>query len=84
MTYRHDDDLSFLGDLASHDLNDLVYLLTHYDHQRIRVTEELTKSHAFQHFFPDHHRYWEDIAAEIQCFGANTFATFARRGKGIS
>ena len=33
--------------------------------------------------YPDHHVYWELIAAEIQCFGANTFATIFRGGKGV-
>jgi len=28
--------------------------------------------------------YWTEIAAEIQCFGANSIATLFRRGEGIS
>ena len=39
---------------------------------------ELYKQH-----HPDHEKYWELIAAEIQCFGANTFATILRGGKGV-
>lgn len=83
MAYRYDDDLQFLKELKSSDLNDLVYCLTHDKDGSARLTEELTMSEIYKAHSPDHHRYWELIAAEIQCFGANSFATIFRGGKGV-
>lgn len=84
MAYRKDDDLKFLGQLQSEDLNDLVNCLTYGKKDDVvRFTEELTKREVYKKYYPDHHQYWKEIAAEIQCFGANTFATFFRRGKGV-
>ena len=78
MAYRYDSDLQFLGSIKSEDLNDLVYCLTHDKDGNTRFTEELTTSTEYKAYHPDHHQYWELIAAEIQCFGANTFATIFR------
>jgi uncharacterized protein YaaW (UPF0174 family) len=83
MAYRYDSDLQFLGSMKSEDLNDLVYCLTHDKDGDARLTEELTMSSEYKAHNPDHHQYWELIAAEIQCFGANTFATLFRGGKGV-
>lgn len=83
MAYRYDPDLEFLEKLESSDLNDLVYCLTHDKDGSPRLTEELTTSALYKQHSPDHHQYWELIAAEIQCFGANTFATMFRGGKGV-
>lgn len=43
----------------------------------------LTTSKAYKTYHPDHNQYWELIAAEIQRFGANSFATALRGGKGV-
>ncbi|QNN45567.1 DUF3944 domain-containing protein [Thermomonas brevis] len=83
MAYRHDSDLAFLGEVESGDLDDLVYILTHDKDGAVRFTEELTVSDTYKKYSPDHHQYWQLIAAEIQCFGANTFATALRGGKGV-
>ena len=83
MAYRHDSDLEFLGEIKSGELNDLVFILTHDKDGEIRFTEELTNSDAYKKHHPNHHEYWQLIAAEIQCFGGNTFATMFRGGKGI-
>lgn len=83
MAYRYDSDLAFLGDIASEDLNDLVFSLTHDKDGTVRLTEELTYSEAYKAHNPDHHQYWQLIAAEIQCFGANTLVTLFRGGKGV-
>lgn len=83
MAYRHDPDLEFLGQLDSQELNDLVFCLTRDKDGAVRLTEELTTSTEYKRHSPDHHQYWELIAAEIQCFGANTFATLFRGGKGV-
>lgn len=83
MAYRHDVDLEFLGKIDSKELNDLVYCLTHDKDGSVRTTEELTAKEIYKQNYPDHNKYWELIAAEIQCFGGNTFATIFRGGKGV-
>ena len=83
MAYREDKDLEFLGLLKSEDLNDLVYCLTHDKDGTLRFTEELTLSSEYKKYNPDHCKYWELIAAELQCFGANSFVTIFRGGKGV-
>lgn len=84
MAYRDDADLEFLGAMPSADLNDLVYCLTHDKDGTARLTEELTTSDEYKRHSPNHSHYWRLIASEIQCFGANTFATMLRGGKGVS
>ncbi|MCL9802168.1 DUF3944 domain-containing protein [Pseudomonas sp. AKS31] len=83
MAYREDADLVFFSKLDSDSLNDLVYCLTHDKDGSVRFTEELTYNETYKNHYPDHKKYWELIAAEIQCFGANTFATLLRGGKGV-
>ncbi|MEW6729507.1 MAG: DUF3944 domain-containing protein [Pseudomonadota bacterium] len=83
MAYRYDSDLEFLGQMESEELDDLVYCLTHDRDGSVRLTEELTTNELYKQYYPDHKKYWELIAAEIQCFGANTFATILRGGKGV-
>ncbi|HHF1625075.1 TPA: DUF3944 domain-containing protein [Haemophilus influenzae] len=83
MAYRYDPDLEFLSKCTDEDLNDLVYCLTHDKDGSKRLTEELTLSDAYKKHYPYHSLYWEEIAAEIQCFGGNTFANMFRGGKGV-
>lgn len=83
MAYRYDPDLEFLKTCSAKELNDLVYCLTHDEDGKTRWTEELTTKDAYKQFYPKHNMYWEDIAGEIQCFGANTFVTLFRGGKGV-
>lgn len=83
MAYRYDPDLEFLAACSDTDLEDLVYCLTHDKDGTVRLTEELTMSDSYKRYSPKHSMYWEEIAAEIQCFGANTFATLFRGGKGV-
>ncbi|MCQ2088184.1 MAG: DUF3944 domain-containing protein [Bacilli bacterium] len=83
MAYREDRDVEFLGKMKSEDLNDLVYCLTHDKDGELRHTEELTSNHLYKRYYPDHHEYWRYIAAEIQCFGANSIMTIFRGGKGV-
>lgn len=80
MAYRSDSDLSFLQEIKS---EDLVYCLTHDKDGYVRFTEELTTSDEYKAHHPDHNQYWRSIAAEIQCFGANSFATMLRGGEGV-
>ncbi|RRD39578.1 DUF3944 domain-containing protein, partial [Tessaracoccus sp. OH4464_COT-324] len=69
--------------LDSKDLDALVYCLTHDSDGKLRYTEELTKREKYKQFHPEHNKYWDDIAGELQCFGGNTFATFFKGGKGV-
>ncbi|HGA2318627.1 TPA: DUF3944 domain-containing protein [Pseudomonas putida] len=83
MAYRDDTDLEFLSKLDSESLNDLVYCLVHDKDGSVRLTEELSTNETYKAHYPDHKRYWDLIAAEVQCFGGNTFATMFRGGKGV-
>ncbi|MCO6524196.1 MAG: DUF3944 domain-containing protein [Candidatus Schmidhempelia sp.] len=83
MAYRYDMDLIFLSECNDKELNDLVYWLTHNEKDEKRLTKQLTKNSLYKKFYPEHSQYWEEIAAEIQCFGANTIATIFREGKGV-
>lgn len=83
MAYRYDNDLEFLQHIKSEDLKDLVYCLTYDKDGEKRFSEELTTSESYKHHYPDHNKYWKLIAAEIQCFGANTLATMFRGGEGV-
>lgn len=83
MAYRTDPDLEFLGNVFSADLEGLVSTLTHDKDGAVRFTEELTESADYKAYYPDHSKYWRSVAGEIQSFGANTFATLLRGGKGV-
>ena len=81
--YRYDPDLEFLGKVESEDLNDLVQMLLYDKDGDARLTEELSMRDSYKRYHPDHHQSWEDIAGEIQCYGANTIAMWFRGGKGV-
>ncbi len=83
MRYRHDPDLEFLSQMKSEDMNDLVHCLAYDRDGSARFTEELTSRQRYQQLYPDHQKYWDLIAAEIQSYGANTFATILRNGVGV-
>ena len=83
MAYRNDSDLEFLSQINSEDLNDLVNCLTHDSDGSERLTEELTSNDLYKKHYPDHQKYWKLVAAELQCFGASTFATLLRGGEGV-
>ena len=83
MEYRQDPDLEFLADVPSGDLDALVRILTEDKDGEARLTEELTAHERYKESSPEHHAYWDLIAAEIQCFGANTLATLFRGGEGV-
>lgn len=78
MKYIYDDELEFLKDLKSQDLNTLVKILTKTNSR----TEELTQKDIFKEFKGRHNIYWEEIAAELQYYGGNTISNLTR-GKGV-
>lgn len=83
MAYRQDPNLEFLQEMDDQDLNDLVYCLTHDKDDKKRFTEELTKSEGYKQFHPKHSKYWQEIASELQYFGANSIVSAIRR-KGVT
>ena len=83
MAYRNDKDLNFLANADDEDLKILVDYLIRDNVGNLRLTEELTNNPNYKEN-PDHPRaYWKAIAAELQCYGANTFATILRGGEGV-
>lgn len=82
-SYRHDPDLEFLKNVPSADLEGLVSTLTHDKDGSVRWTEALTTKEEYKKHFPDHNKYWDLVAGELQGFGANSFATIFRGGKGV-
>ena len=78
MAYRNDKDLEFLGEMKSKDLHDLVESVTKDKDGDSRLTEELTSKDIYKNNYPNHSKYWQLVAAEIQCFGANSFVTIKR------
>ena len=83
MAYRYDEDLEFLSECSDQDLNGLVECLIYDKDGETRWTEELSDAADYKKYKPQHSKYWKNIAAEIQCFGGNTFATIFRGGKGV-
>lgn len=83
MKYRFDPDLEFLAKVSSSDLEGLVSTLIKDKDGNLRLTEELTGTTEYKRHQNDYAKYWELIAAELQNFGANTFATIIRGGEGV-
>lgn len=83
MAYRKDKDLEFIQEMKSRDLHDLVESITKDKDGTVRMTEELTEKDVYKEHYPNHIKYWKIVAAELQCFGANSFATLLRGGEGV-
>ena len=83
MAYREDLDLEFLGQIKSEDLNTLVRCLAYDKDGNERIMQMLTYNDLYKRYYPDHHQYWREIAAEVQTFGGNTWMNVLRRGKGV-
>lgn len=82
MAYREDEDLEFLKNCSTEDL-DVIFTILTEDKGIKRLTELITINDTYKKYAPDHAKYWDVIAGEIQCFGGNTFATMIRGGKGV-
>jgi uncharacterized protein YaaW (UPF0174 family) len=80
--YRQDPDLEFLRVASDSDLDPLVEILCGKPDDR-RLTEGLTGSDAYKTHAPQHHVYWDKIAAELQTFGGNGIANLMRGDKGV-
>lgn len=82
MAYRYDSDLEFLHSMESKDLDVLVETLTGKD--KTNATENLSQQNGYKRHYPNHIKYVDEIAEELQRFGGNTFITYLfRGGKGV-
>ena len=81
MSYRQDEDLEFLREMSSEDLNDLVETLVWKNGGKI-LTGTLSGDSLYKEHYPDHEKYLDRIMEEIQRFGGNTFANVFR-GHGV-
>ena len=80
--YRPDADLEFLAGCDNEDLDILVTYLTKDKDGNLRMSEELSAKEIFKQNQPNHKAYWQDIAAELQTWGGNTFSNLARGDQG--
>ena len=83
MKKRHDPDLDFLSTCTSEELDPLVKVLTLTSDGNQRVTSTLEVNDLYIKHHPEHSRYWQKIAAEIQYFGADSVATLVRGNRGV-
>lgn len=83
MGYIQDENLNFLKYCDNNDLDILVKYLTEDKNGTSRLTETLTISDGYKKYYPNHKKYWTDIAAELQTFGGNTFMNILRLGDGV-
>ncbi|MHA7844744.1 YaaW family protein [Serratia sp. D1N4] len=82
--YRYDPDLALLGRCSNEELQLLVSILTTDTRDgETRWTESLTSTPEYRLLAPDHCRYWMQIAAELQRYGANTLVSLVRFGQGV-
>ncbi|CAM3921159.1 MULTISPECIES: DUF3944 domain-containing protein [Enterobacterales] len=83
--YRNDPDLNLLGQCSNEELQLLVSILTTDPRDGdIRWTESLTSTPEYRLLAPEHRRYWQLIAAELQRYGANTLVSLIRLGQGVT
>lgn len=82
MGYRYDSDLEIFQECSSEELNDLVQLLIYDKDGAQRITENLTSFEEYKKYSPDHKKYWQKIAEEIQHYGGNSFVNVFR-GTGV-
>lgn len=74
LEYKQDVDLEFLRELSSEYLDPLVRVLTLIKNRDgdLRWTQELTHEDRYIRHSPDHHQYWDLVAAEFVKFGSHT------------
>ncbi|EOD0617000.1 MULTISPECIES: DUF3944 domain-containing protein [Klebsiella pneumoniae complex] len=83
--YRNDPDLNLLSQCSNEELQLLVSILTTGPLDGdTRWTEGLTSTPEYRLLAPDHRRYWQLIAAELQRYGADTQASLVRLGQGVT
>ncbi|MEZ4526495.1 MAG: DUF3944 domain-containing protein [Desulfobacterales bacterium] len=80
--YREDPDLEFLRYCDNDDLDVLIKYITQDEEGNERWAELLTYDERYKRYYPDHQKYWDLIAEELQSYGGNTVMNLAR-GKGV-
>ena len=81
LRYPDDDLIPLLQECTAEELDPLVGYIVRKGQLSAQLTE--TSHPLFWANYPDHTKYVNEIAAEIQKFGGNTFSNFLRRGKGV-
>ncbi|MDG6897014.1 hypothetical protein A6A19_03115 [Actinobacillus delphinicola] len=82
MSYLEDQDLEFLQFLTNQELQELYNVLVYDKDGDKRLTETLSTSDEVADYGENYSKYWQRIAEELQCLGANAFATLFRNGTG--
>jgi hypothetical protein len=70
-------------DLLQSTSNEMLAPLVEFICKKGRPTSNLQQTKNYRRYAPDHGKYLRAIAAEIQRYGANDFASFFRGGKGV-
>lgn len=83
MSYLEDQDLEFLQSLTNGELEEFFNVLVYDKDGDKRLTETLSTSTEFTQHGQNYSQYWQRIAEELQCLGANSFATLFRNGTGV-
>lgn len=82
---RTDIDLVFLQHCENDDLRVLCDILTKDKYGDYRLSERLSNSDGYINCYPGNMKgMWQDVAAELQRFGGNTFLNAFRHGRGPS
>ena len=76
LKFRDDKDLEFFATATNYDLSILL------DYIVKPTTSVINNNSTYKKNSPNHKKYWELIAAEIQCFGGNTLTNLFR-GYGV-
>ena len=83
MACREDQDLEFLYELKSTDLNDLVNTLVFDENNSERFNEDLSRAEKYKKYNPEHSKYVDEIIEEIQLNGGHTLVNMVRGCKGV-
>ena len=82
---KQDKDLAFLATCKNEDLRTLCDILTHDKKGELRLSEQLTNSDAYIHYYPERmNMMTKEISEELRKYGSNTVKTLYRRGEADS
>lgn len=80
-----DKDLTFLATCNNEDLRTLCDILTYNKNGEVRLSEQLTNSDAYIHYYPEKMNLMAtEIGEELRKYGSNTVKTFCRKGEADS
>ncbi len=82
---KQDNDLVFLSSCNNDDLRALCDILTHDKKGELRISEELTNTDAYLHYYPEHMNLMaKELCEELRKYGTNTVKTLCRKGEADS